>query len=185
MSENKTFSTEILQRYALALYELSKENNRVDEFVSNLTTFKKIYESNSDLRNFIKNPTNTVETQKNVFEKILDPTNFNKILKNFFFLLISKKRIFFLDKIIDEFLKLVSYKKGEITGSIITPKKIDNKTVSEIENEISTNIKRSIKLTNKIDESLIAGAVVQIGSLMIDTSIKNKLNKYKKLMSEL
>ena len=110
--------------------------------------------------------------------------NFNKIVKNFFSILIIKKRIFFLDIIIDEFLKLISIKKGEISGSLISPKIIDEKTTRDIEKEISENIQRPIKLKSKIDESLIGGVVIQIGSLMIDASIKNKLQKYKKLMTE-
>ena len=79
---------------------------------------------------------------------------------------------------------MISAKRGEISGNLISSKKIDEKTVSDIEREISENIKRPIKLKSQIDESLIGGIVVQIGSLMIDTSIKNKLQKYKKLMSE-
>jgi F-type H+-transporting ATPase subunit delta len=110
--------------------------------------------------------------------------NFNKVVKNFFSILIIKKRIFFVDQIIGEFLKLISIKRGEVSGSLISPKEIDEKTISDIEREISSNIKRSIKLKSKIDKSLIGGIVIQIGSLMIDTSIKNKLQKYKKLMTE-
>ena len=72
MSKNKTFSSEISQRYALALYELSKENDLTQEFESNILNFLKIYKSNQDLVNFIKNPTNTIESQKIVFEKILN-----------------------------------------------------------------------------------------------------------------
>ena len=184
MSKNITFSSEISQRYALALYELSKEENATEEFMSNMITFMKIFNSNQNLKNFVKNPTYSVENQKIVFEKILTLMNFNKMVKNFFLILIAKKRIFFLDTIIEEFLKLVSYKRGEISGNLISSKKIDAKTVIEIEREISTNAKRSIKLKTKIDESLIGGIIVQIGSLMIDASIKNKLQKYKKLMTE-
>ena len=184
MSKNRTFSSEISKRYALALYELSKDQNQTEEFVSNMIIFIKIFNSNKDLKNFVKNPTYSVESQKIVFEKILTLMNFNKIIKNFFSILIIKKRIFFLDKIIEEFLKLISIKRGEVSGSLISSKKIDEKTILDIEREISTNIKRSIKLKPKIDESLIGGIVVQIGSLMIDASIKNKLKKYKKLMTE-
>ena len=107
MSKNKTFLSEISQRYALALYELSKEKNATEEFMSNMITFIKIFNSNQDLRSFVKNPTYSVENQKIVFEKILTLMNFNKIIKNFFSILIIKKRIFFLDKIIEEFLKLI------------------------------------------------------------------------------
>ena len=184
MSKNKNFSSEISQRYALALYELSKENNQTDEFVANMTNFMKMFNSNRELKNFVKNPTYSVENQKIVFDKILSLMNFNKLVKNFFSVLIIKKRIFFLDQIIEEFLNLISIKRGEIFGSLISSKEIDEKTILDIEKEISANIKRSIKLKSKIDKSLIGGVVVQIGSLMIDTSIKNKLQKYKKLMIE-
>ena len=184
MSKNKTFSSEITQRYALAFFELSKENNKTDEFVQNLEKFISLYNSSEPLKNFVKDPTNTVEKQKLIFEQIFTKLSFDKIVKNFFFLLIIKKRIFFLDMIIEEFLKLVLIKRGEITGSLISSKRIDKNILSEIEKEISANIKRPIKLKSKIDESLIGGVIIQIGSLMIDTSLKSKLNKYKKLMLE-
>ena len=184
MSKNKTFSSEISQRYALALYELSKEKNLTEEFAASMIALKKILNSNQDLKNFVKNPTYSVEKQKIVFEKILTLMNFNKILKNFFSVLVIKRRIFFLDTIIEQFLKLISVKRGEISGSLISSKQVDEKTVSEIEREISENIKRPIKLKSKIDENLIGGIIIQIGSLMIDTSIKNKLQKYRKLMIE-
>ena len=155
MSKNRTFSSEISQRYALALYELSKENNLTEEFESNISNFWKIFNSNENLKNFIKNPTYSVESQKLVFEKILNLLNFNKIIKNFFLILIIKKRMFFLDKIIEEFLKLISIKRGEISANLISSKKIDQQTILNIEKEISTNIKRSIKLNYKTDETLI------------------------------
>ena len=79
---------------------------------------------------------------------------------------------------------MISLKKGEISANLISSKKIDNQTILAIEKEISLNISRQIKLNSKIDESLIGGVIIQIGSLMIDTSIKNRLQKYKKLMIE-
>ena len=89
-----------------------------------------------------------------------------------------------MDIVIEEFLKLIAYKRGEVSANLISSKKLDPKTIKDMENEISKNINRSIQLNYKIDESLIGGVIIQIGSLMIDTSIKNKLQKYKKLMAE-
>ena len=184
MSKNKSFSTGISQRYALALYELSKEGNQTEEFVLSLNSFMRVYNSNENLKNFVKNPTHSLESQKQVFEKISGLMNFNKIIKNFFSILIIKKRIFFLDNIIEEFFKIISHNRGEIGANLISAKQIDEKTILDIEKEISANIKSSIKLKSKVDETLIGGVVIQIGSLMIDTSIKNKLEKYKKVMME-
>ena len=168
----------------MALFELSKENNQTEEFIANINSFKKIYTSNKEFRNFIENPTYSGENQKIVFDKIFSIMNLNQLVKNFFLTLILKKRIFFVEQIIEEFLKLISQKRGEISGILISSKKIEDKTITEIEKAITSNIKHSIKLKTKIDESLIGGIVIQIGSLMIDTSIKDKLQKYKKLMSE-
>ncbi len=184
MSKNKSFSGGIAQRYAQALFELSNEANKTDEYISSLSLFMKFYNSDNNLKNYIKNPTNTHENQKEVFEKILNAMNMNKIIKNFFFILIAKKRIFFVGEIIEEFIRMVSSKKGEISANLITSKKVDDKTISEIENQISESIKGTIKLKSKVDESLIGGIVLQIGSLMIDTSIKNKLANYKKVLME-
>tara|TARA_Y100001970_G_scaffold61926_1_gene79091 strand:- start:17163 stop:17720 length:558 start_codon:yes stop_codon:yes gene_type:complete len=184
LSQNNSFSSEISKRYALALYELSQETNLTDEFITNITSFKKILNTSNDLKSFIKDPTQSTDKQQIVFKNILDKTNYNKMIKSFFSVLISKKRVFFIDNIVDEFLKLVSKKKGEISGNLILAKKIDGKNINDIEIEISKIIKRTIKLKTTTDEKLIGGLIIQIGSLMIDASIKNKLLKYKKLMSE-
>ena len=184
MSKNKTFSSEISQRYALALYDLSKENNQIEEFASNMKSFIKLFNSNESLRYFVKNPTHSVNDQKIVFDKILNLMKLNKLVKNFFSILIVKKRIFFVDEIINKFLNLISTKKGEISANIISSNELDEKTIQQIEKEISSSIKSTIKLNHKIDKSLIGGVIIQIGSLMIDTSVKNRLQKYKKLMIE-
>ena len=179
-----SFSSEISQRYALALYDLSKENNQTEEFVTNIKEFMKVFNSNESLRLFVKNPTYSVEDQKSVFNKILAQIKANKMVKNFFSLLIIKKRIFFVDQIAEKFLNIISFKKGELSLNIVSAKKLEDKEILDLEKEISSNLKNKIKLKCKTDPSLIGGLVLQIGSLMIDTSLKNKLNKYKKSMME-
>ena len=179
-----SFSSEISQRYALALYDLSRENNQTDEFVINIKEFLKVFNSNESLRFFIKNPTYTVEDQKSVFDKILVQMSINKMVKNFFSLLIIKKRIFYVDQIAEKFLNIISIKKGEIPLNIVSAYKLEEKEILDLEKEISSNFKSKLKLNCKTDPSLIGGLVLQIGSLMIDTSLKNKLNKYKKSMME-
>ena len=140
MSKNKTFSSEISQRYALALYDLSKENNQIEEFASNMKSFIKLFNSNESLRYFVKNPTHSVNDQKIVFDKILNLMKLNKLVKNFFSILIVKKRIFFVDEIINKFLNLISTKKGEISANIISYNELDEKTIQQIEKEISSSI---------------------------------------------
>ena len=96
-----SFSSEISQRYALALYDLSKENNQTEEFVSNIKEFMKAFNSNESLRFFIKNPTYSVDDQKSVFNKILAQMEANKNLK------LSEK--IFLDQGIQHLAGLVPF----------------------------------------------------------------------------
>ena len=96
-----------------------------------------MFNSNEDLKNFIKNPTYSNENQKIVFEKISKLMDLNNIVKNFLLTLVIKKRIFFLDIVIEEFLKLIAYKRGEVSANLISSKKLDPKTIKDMENEIS------------------------------------------------
>ena len=104
--------------------------------------------------------------------------------KTYYLQPVRLREIFFVAEIIEEFLRKVSSKKGEVSANLFSSKKLDEKTISEIEKEISENVNGTIKLKSKVDETLIGGIVLQIGSLMIDTSIKNKLANYKKVLME-
>ena len=98
--------------------------------------------------------------------------------------MIDKRRIFFVRKIIASFLKLCSKKRGEIKASLISSKKLTQTEIDEISKDFSKSIGSTIKFDYKVDEKLIGGLKLQLGSFMIDTSIKNKLKKYEKIMLE-
>ena len=104
--------------------------------------------------------------------------------KNFMFLLIEKRRIFFVEKIIDSFLKLCAQKRGELKASLISSKELSETELENISKELSSLTSSTIKFNYKVDKELIGGLKLQLGSFMIDTSIKNKLNKYKQEMLE-
>ena len=184
MSSNKSFSAETGERYARALFELAKENSELDSIEINLKELKTVYQENEELKKFIKNPTQSFQNQLNVINKISEIMNFTKILKNFLSILVTKRRIFFLDKIIESFVKLSAYHRGELKASLTSSKNLSEKELTNIRAELSKSIGSAINFEYKVDSNLIGGLKLQIGSLMIDTSIKNKLKKYEQLMTE-
>ena len=109
---------------------------------------------------------------------------FSKNLKNFFFLLIEKRRIFFVKKIAANFLRICSDKRGEIKASLISSKKLSSLELESISKELSSSMESTIKFDYKIDQDLIGGLKLQLGSFMIDTSIRNRLKKYEQAMLE-
>ena len=99
-------------------------------------------------------------------------------------ILVTKRRIFFLKKIIKSFLKLSSKKRGELKASLLSSKNLSEDELKNISSELSKSIGASINFDYKVDQNLIGGLKIQVGSLMIDTSVKNKLKKIEQLMLE-
>ena len=184
MSTSKSFSTETTERYARALFEVASESEELNNIENNLVEFLNIYDSSSEFINFIKNPTQSNKNQLTAIDIISKNLNFSKILKNFLSLLVEKKRIFFVKKITLNFLKLCSKKRGEVKASLTTSKNLSQAELNEISLQFSNSMGSKIKFDYHVDESLIGGVKIQLGSLMVDTSIKNKLKKYEQLMLE-
>ena len=184
MSSNKSFSSETSDRYARALFELVQEKSELDATEKNIKEFLTIYESSKEIENFIKNPTQSFTNQLAIIKKISELMKFTKNLENFFSILITKRRIFFLKKILFSFLKMVSLKRGELSAQLISSKKLTEDELKNISLELSKIVGSSITFNYKVDENLIGGFKMQLGSLMIDTSIKNKLKKYEQIMLE-
>ncbi len=184
MSTNKSFSTETSERYSRALFEVSKEANELDKVEKDIINFQLLLNSSHDVKNFIQNPTQSISTQNNVINLLAEKMNFSKNLKNFFLLLVKKRRIFFAKRIFESFLKLSSKKRGEINASLVSSKELSSKELEQISKDLSESMGLTIKFDYKVDKELIGGLKLQLGSFMIDTSIKNKLKKYEQAMLE-
>ena len=184
MNTNKSFSTETSERYARALFEIADENSEIQSIENNLKELLSVLDLNKNIENFIKNPTQTQNTQLETIKKISEIMKFSKNLKNFLLILVTKKRIFFINKIIKSFLKLSNQKKGELKASLVSSKSLTQEEIKKIGLELSKSIGFSLNLDYTVDTNLIGGLKIQLGSLMIDTSIKNKLKKYEQLMLE-
>ena len=184
MSSNKNFSTETANRYARAVFELAHENSELESIEKNFKDLLLIYNSNKELENFVRNPTNSFDDQLEVMSKISELMKFSKNLKNFLSALVIKRRIFFLKKIIISFLKLSAKKRGELSAQLVSSKNLTEQELKNVSDDLSKVIGSEISFDYKVDQDLIGGFKMQIGSLMIDTSIKSKLKKYKQIMLE-
>ena len=182
MSTKSTFSNSTSKSYAVALYELAKENEELDKTEEGMKGLDLLLKDNSNFREMILNPTVTKEDKKDVILKIANKYNFSIILKRFLGFVAIKNRLFFLNKIIESFLNLISNKKGELKAKLISSKQLSIEEKNKIQKELSEGFKSPLNLDFKYDPELIAGLIVQIGSVMVDTSIKTKLKKLEKNM---
>ena len=184
MSKNKGFSDTSANRYSLALYELASESNSLSKVEENSHVILKLISSSKDFNNLINDPTVTRDVLNQVIEKIADNYSLEVLFKNFLSFLIIKRRFFYVQQILKNFNEICSEKRCEIKAVIRSAKNLTQDEINNITQELSNNFKSEIKLNYTHDQSLIGGLVVQIGSTMIDTSIKKKLQQLETKMIE-
>ena len=184
MSSKSTFSSSTSKSYAIALYELSKENSELNRVEDDVKSLHQLLSESPSFKEMTLSPVVAKEDKRNVMFTIADKNNFSEILKKFLGFLATKNRLFFLDKIIESFLNLVSNNKGELKAKIVSSKKLSIEEQKKIKSELSADFKSHLNINYEYDPDLIAGLIIQIGSVMIDTSIKTKLKKLEKNMIE-
>ena len=184
MSKNKGFSETSAGRYSLALYELATEANMLSEIEVHSASIIELITLSEDFKSLIKDPTNTKEDQLNVLNKISDQYKLNELLTKFLGFLISRRRFFYVEKILKSFVDTCSIKRGELKAELTSAKDLTEIEVNNIKEELTKNFSSKIKLNYKHDASLIGGLIVQVGSTMVDTSIKNKLQQIENRMIE-
>ena len=183
MSENNTTVTSN-NSYSQALFELASENYVLLEVEEQAIAILKLIKDSSEFSDLIKNPTTKNNELIKAMEAIADQNNFNGLLKRFISFLIKKRRFFYLEKILKSFIEICSEKRGEIKAEIQSAKELSSEEISKITEELSQNFSSKMKLNYKHDKSLIGGLIVKIGSTMVNTSIKNKLQQIENRMIE-
>ena len=184
MSKSKDFSITSAERYSLALYELASENNVLPKVEDQSSAILNLISSSKDFSNLIKDPTNNQEDLLKIIENISNDNKFENLLKSFLSFLVLKRRFFYVEQILNSFIEICSQKRGELKAELKSAKELSSDEISKITDELTKNFSSKIKLNYKHDESLIGGLVVQVGSTMVDTSIKNKLQQIENRMIE-
>ena len=184
MSKNKSFSDTSANRYSLALYELANESNELGEIEKNCSSLIKLIFNSKEFKSLIKNPTIKQEDLLVTVLKISEKYKLNGLLTKFLRFLVSKRRFFYVEKILKNFIETCSKKRGEVKAELTSAKELSESEINNIKEELTKNFSSKIKLNYKHDPSLIGGLIVQVGSTMVDTSIKNKLQQIENRMIE-
>ena len=184
MSKNTGFSITSAERYSLALYELSEESNLLNQIEDQSSSVLNLINQSNEFCYLIKDPTIKQEDLLNIINKIVEYYKFDNLFKNFLNFLIKKRRFFFIENILKSFIEICSKKRGEMKAELRSAKNLSSDEITKITELLTKNFNSKIKLNYKHDESLIGGLVVQVGSTMVDTSIKNKLQQIENRMIE-
>ena len=174
--------SKVAEPYAEAFLDLAKSTNSLKETTNDINIVSQFLANSSDLKKFLGNPLVTKDAKKNVVKDILGEQISESTLK-FLLLLVDRGRIEVLEQIAQKFLEL-SYKQESIEIAKVTS---SIQLSAEQQQKIAEKLKaitgaKQIKLALKVDPELIGGFTIEVGSKMIDTSIRGQLNKMSSLL---
>ena len=181
-NKSKIFSSK--NSYSQALFELASENNLIDQIEEQTLDLLNMISKSTDFNSLIKDPTTKINDQLLTIKKISQKFSLNNLLEKFLCFIISKRRFFYIEKILKDFVSICSNARGEIEAELLAAKSLNQNEINNLKNELESNFGSNIKLNYKHDPSLIGGLIIKVGSTMIDTSIKNKLQQLEKKMIE-
>ena len=184
MSDKNRFSDSSAKSYSQALYELAFEEKNLNDVEKNVISLLRLISQSEDFNSLIKDPTNKQENQLNVINIIFEKFNLNNLLKKFLNFLVIKRRFFYVEKILKDFIMICSKNRGEISAKLTVAKELSENQINKIKNDLSQDFGSDVKLNYNYDPGLIGGLIMQIESVMIDTSIKNKLQLIENKMIE-
>ena len=184
MSEPASISTGIAERYATAVYDLAREANQVDAIEGDLTALEAALNDSDDFRRLTTSPLYTREEQEQAIKVLAEKMGLTKIMANTLQLMAQKRRLFALPALVKALRETIAEAKGEITAEVTTAKALTKTQSDKLAKSLTASTGKKVSLHATVDESLIGGLVVKLGSKMIDTSIRSKLNSLQNVMKE-
>jgi F-type H+-transporting ATPase subunit O len=172
-------------RYATALYSAATKQKTLEVVEKDLIKFQNAVQSDSKLREFIKNPTVKRAVKVDILKSITGQISLNPEASNLLQLLAENGRLKNVDKVIDAFKLIMAAHRGEITCEVVTARELDAAQKQKLEAVLKTFVKskETIFLTARVDPGIIGGMVVSIGDRYVDMSVASKIKKYKEILT--
>jgi F-type H+-transporting ATPase subunit delta len=172
-------------RYAGALFELALEEKAVDQVTKDLGTFDALIGESADLNRLVRSPVFGVDEQLKAISAILDKVGISGIAANFLRVITTNRRLFALREIIRGYRALVARHKGEVSAQVTVAEKLSDSNLAALKSALtSATGGKDMDLDVKIDPAIIGGLIVKVGSRMVDSSLRTKLNAIKFAMKE-
>ncbi len=184
MSESASISTGIAARYASAVFELAKDSNDLGALEQDVDALDAAIADSTDFRDLIHSPIYSREAQGNAVAAVADKMGLSGTVANTLKLMASKRRLFVLPHLVTALRGLIADEKGEVTAEVQAATALSAEQEKTLAETLKSSVGKDVKMNITVDESLIGGLIVRVGSKMIDTSIRSKLMSLQNTMKE-
>ena len=169
-------------RYAAALFELAKEQKQLDQVERDVRTFQSLLEGSADLARLVRSPVISAEAQARALEAVLARAGISGFTGNFLKLIVRNRRLFAVGDMLKAFQSLLARERGEISADVASAHALSGEQMQVLADSLKASIGRNVQIRTRVDPNLLGGLIVKVGSKMIDSSLRTKLNNLKVAM---
>jgi F-type H+-transporting ATPase subunit delta len=185
LPEQDTTVSGFAERYAAAAFDLASEANAVEAVEADLVRFSALLEESADLKRLVESPVFRADQQLAGLTAVIDRAGIGGIAANFLKFVASNRRLFAVAEMIRGFRAMAAEARGETVAEVTSAEPLSEAHAAALTEALQAATSgRTVKLSRRVDPALIGGLVVKLGSRMIDTSIRTKLNYLRVAMKE-
>ncbi len=184
VSESASISAQIAERYATAIFEIAKENGNLDGLEAGVNDLATALDDSDDLVNLIRSPLVSRSEQGNAISAIATKMQLAPVLRKGLALMAENRRLFALPQLIRALREALADERGEVSADVVSAKALTKGQVEKLTATLKDRVGKDVTIHATVDSSLIGGLVVKVGSKMIDTSIRSKLDSLQNAMKE-
>lgn len=177
-------SSGVAGRYASAVFDLAQENKAIAEVEKDVDALDAGLAESDDLRALINSPVYTREEMGTAILAVAGKMELGATMSNTLALMASKRRLMVLPQLLAALRARIAHEKGEVTAEVTSAKALTKTQSDKLAKTLKTQFGKTVKIQAAVDENIIGGLIVKVGSKMIDTSVRSKLNALQNSMKE-
>jgi F-type H+-transporting ATPase subunit delta len=175
-------SASMAGRYAAALFELAKEQGQLAQVEADLKSFQAMLDESEDLRRLVRSPVISADEQAKALSAILGKAGISALSTNFFRLIARNRRLFAVADMLKDFRTLLAVERGEVSADVASAHPLTPDQMTALKDALRAQVGKDVQINTRVDPNLLGGLIVKLGSRMIDSSLRTKLNNLKVAM---
>jgi len=184
VSEPASISSGIAERYASAMFDLAKDSGKLDALGTDIDALETALSDSAEFRTLVHSPLHSRSIQQQAVSALAEKMELSRITANTLALMASKRRLFVLPYLLRELREMIAEARGEVTADVTAATALSAAQAERLAETLKAKVGKDVKVRTTVDESLIGGLVVKVGSRMIDTSIAARLAALQNAMKE-
>ena len=169
-------------RYAAALFEIAKDGKQLDRVEADVKAFLGLLDESADLRRLVRSPVISANDQAKALSAVLERAGSSPLTANFFKLIARNRRLFAVADMLRNFRLLAARERGEVNADVASAHPLSQDQMSALKDAMRIQVGKDVQINTRVDPNLLGGLIVKVGSRMIDSSLRTKLNNLKVAM---